>query len=75
MIQDCKNRKQKGIEMTNKRRRFFAMSGAIFFAFCGFLIFIVGRNVQTMSIIPGLGILMILGGLLAVVFLFLSLPR
>ncbi len=61
--------------MMNKQRRFFAMSGAIFFAFCGLLVFIVGRNAHLLSIIPSLGILMIVGGVIAAVFLFLSLPR
>jgi len=67
--------KKPGIEMTNKQRRFFAMSGATFFVFCGLLVFIVGHNTYPLSIIAGLGILMILGGLMAAVFLFLNLPR
>lgn len=61
--------------MTNERRRFFAMSGAIFFAFCGLLTFIVGHNAHHLSIMSGLGILMIVGGLIAAVFLFLNLPK
>jgi len=74
--QTVKKSQTKGYrEMTNKQRRFFAMSGATFFVFCGLLVFIVGRSVYPLSIIAGLGILMIVGGLMAAVFLFLSLPR
>ena len=61
--------------MTNRQRYFFATSGAVFFIFCGLLVFIVGHNAYPLSIISGLGILMILGGLIAVVFLFLNLPK
>ncbi len=60
--------------MTYKQRRFFAMSGAICFAFCGLLVFFVGRHARLVSILSALGILMIIGGLIAAVFLLVSLP-
>ena len=61
--------------MTNKQRRFFALSGTACFTFFGSLVFFVGHIAHLASSISSLGILMLVGGLLAAVFLCVSLPR
>lgn len=57
-----------------QRRWLFATSGAIFFALCGLLVLLVGLNFH-LGLIRTIGVLMIIGGLMAVIFLFLYLPR
>lgn len=60
--------------MDFKRRLFFSTSGAIFFALCGLLVLLVGLNFHV-GLIRTIGVLMIVGGLIAVIFLILYLPR
>jgi len=60
--------------MDPKRRFIFVTGGAVFFALCGLLVFLVGLNFH-LGLIRTIGVLMILGGLMATIFLFLYLPR
>jgi len=56
--------------MSFQRRLLFATSGAIFFALCGLLVFLIGLNFR-LELIRTIGVLMILGGLMATIVLFL----
>lgn len=57
-----------------QRRLLFATSGAIFFALCGLLVLLVGLNFHV-GLIRTIGVLMMIGGLMAVIFLVLYLPK
>lgn len=60
--------------MSTKQRLLFATSGAIFFALCGLLVLLIGLNLHE-GLIRTIGVLMMIGGLMAVIFLVLYLPR
>ncbi len=61
--------------MPFKQRLLVAMSGSMTFSLCGLFIFLASRYFHLIRIIATLSILMVLGGLIAAIVLFLYYVR
>lgn len=61
--------------MPPKRRLLFAVSGSLLGTLCGLCVFLLGLDFHFAGIIQNIGILMIIGGVIATVFLLFTLPR